>query len=246
MSKHCSLALFILCGVLGILAGPAFPTDEEEKALEYATAAYDRAKAIFDRAKATNSLHYDGPGIPLSVEEKEFNRVRAIWELVAAIVAISRNARQGYSDTEGQWVAGHYAERVGDLYASGQGGAQELAEAVRWYRKAADKGFARAQYQLGHMYEVGKGVARDLAEAHRLFTKAADAYPPGTDRNEAIQARERVARQLGAAPVPPPAGTFHLLCLAHHPFAPSLSATPPRLGHREHQLSSESPPQSWQ
>ena len=35
---------------------------------------------------------------------------------------------------------------------------QDHAEAIRWYRKAAEQGHADAQYNLGIMYYEGKGV----------------------------------------------------------------------------------------
>jgi len=46
----------------------------------------------------------------------------------------------------------------GDSYYFGQGVAQNYAEAVKWYRFAADQGGAKAQYNLGVMYENGQGV----------------------------------------------------------------------------------------
>ena len=63
---------------------------------------------------------------------------------------------------------------LGVMYANGQGVPQDYAEAARWYRKAADLGFAAAQAQLGNMYCVGQGVPQDYAECARWFRKAAD------------------------------------------------------------------------
>jgi TPR repeat protein len=48
------------------------------------------------------------------------------------------------------------------------------AEAVRWIRKAADEGDARAQAKLGSIYKDGKGTARDDAVAAKWYHKAAD------------------------------------------------------------------------
>ena len=42
-------------------------------------------------------------------------------------------------------------------------------EAVKWYRKAADQGFAAAQYNLGGMYYRGEGVAKDEVEAVKWY-----------------------------------------------------------------------------
>ena len=36
----------------------------------------------------------------------------------------------------------------------GQGVPLDYTEAVRWYRKAADQGYAKAEYNLGNMYSL--------------------------------------------------------------------------------------------
>ena len=48
---------------------------------------------------------------------------------------------------------------LGVMYANGEGVPEDDAEAVRWYRLAADQGDADAQYNLGVMYANGEGVA---------------------------------------------------------------------------------------
>jgi TPR repeat protein len=55
----------------------------------------------------------------------------------------------------------------GVMYDKGQGVTQDRAEAVRWYRLAADQGLSAAQYNLGQMYSRGEGVPQDRAEAFR-------------------------------------------------------------------------------
>ena len=40
-------------------------------------------------------------------------------------------------------------------------------EAVLWWRKAAEQGFADAQFKLGLMYGVGEGVPKDEVQAGR-------------------------------------------------------------------------------
>ena len=51
--------------------------------------------------------------------------------------------------------------RLDSMYYHGQGAAQDLREAARWYRKAADLGSAEAQYRLAGMYYTGQGVKLD-------------------------------------------------------------------------------------
>jgi TPR repeat protein len=63
---------------------------------------------------------------------------------------------------------------LGFCYENGTGVVQNPAEAVRWYRLAADQGDAGAQYNLGVSYHNGGGVVRNSAEAVRWFRLAAD------------------------------------------------------------------------
>ena len=47
-------------------------------------------------------------------------------------------------------------------------------DALEWYRKAADQGYAVAQVILGWHYHTGEGVPQDDAEAVRWFRLATD------------------------------------------------------------------------
>ena len=60
------------------------------------------------------------------------------------------------------------------MYLHGQGVRQDYAQAVKWYRKAAEQGFAEAQYNLGVRYDQGQGVPQDYAEAVKWYRKAAE------------------------------------------------------------------------
>jgi hypothetical protein len=55
---------------------------------------------------------------------------------------------------------------LGNMYANGQGVAQDDTEAAKWYRKAAEQGDQNAQQILGWKYEQGKGVTQDFVEAY--------------------------------------------------------------------------------
>jgi TPR repeat protein len=52
------------------------------------------------------------------------------------------------------------------MYDNGEGVPQDKAEAVRWYRLAADQGDAQAQTNLGVKYAMGEGVLQDNVQAH--------------------------------------------------------------------------------
>jgi TPR repeat protein len=44
---------------------------------------------------------------------------------------------------------------------------------MTWYQKAADQGFAEAQFRLGYMYEKGLGTKASLDDAIAQYKKAA-------------------------------------------------------------------------
>ena len=60
------------------------------------------------------------------------------------------------------------------MYGNGRSVPQDDAEAVRWYRLAAEQGNALAQFNLGVMYFAGRGVPQDHAEAVRWYRLGAE------------------------------------------------------------------------
>ena len=64
---------------------------------------------------------------------------------------------------------------LGAFYATGNWtGPHDVVRAAAWYRRAADRGHADAQYNLGFMYLLGEGVPSDSAEGLRWLRLAAD------------------------------------------------------------------------
>ena len=105
-------------------------------------------------------------------------------------------SKAAHGDTQAQ-------VELGGRYLGGKDVPQDYAEAAKWYRKAADQGHAGAQIKLGSLYETGHGVPRDLGEAQRWYERAATTSPPGTDREKARQASQRVTQPLAPASPPP-------------------------------------------
>jgi TPR repeat protein len=68
----------------------------------------------------------------------------------------------------------------GTVRPSQPGRASELGvppgsdDAIKWFRKAAEKGTSWGQFNLGIRYARGDGVPQDYAEALKWFQKAAD------------------------------------------------------------------------
>ena len=77
-------------------------------------------------------------------------------------------ANQGEADAQLE-LAEMYTHRQ-----SYMGIIQNYAEAMRWYRLAAEQGDAQAQSSIGKLYDSGDGVPQDFTEAMRWYRLAAE------------------------------------------------------------------------
>ena len=59
------------------------------------------------------------------------------------------------------------------MYTEGEGVAASKVEALKWFRQAAEQGFAEGQTALGVMYALGQGVEADLVQANKWLALAA-------------------------------------------------------------------------
>jgi TPR repeat protein len=59
-------------------------------------------------------------------------------------------------------------------YEQGWGTLKIEAEAVSWYRKAAEQGYPPAEYDLARMLDEGRGVRKNEDEAEAWFRRAAE------------------------------------------------------------------------
>ncbi len=73
--------------------------------------------------------------------------------------------------------------KLGALYRDGKGVRHDHVEALKWFRKAADKGDRTAYNNIGIMYSVGLGVQKDLGEAAMWFRKGAELGSVGAMEN---------------------------------------------------------------
>jgi TPR repeat protein len=67
---------------------------------------------------------------------------------------------------------------LGIMFANGHGVNKNIAQAVYWYKQAAENGDANAQTNLALKYKQGEGVGRDLNEAIKWFRLAAAKRQP--------------------------------------------------------------------
>jgi len=59
---------------------------------------------------------------------------------------------------------------------------KDYKQEVYWYKKAADQGFANAQYNLGVAYDKGQGVLQDGKKAVYWYKKAEEKGVTGNDK----------------------------------------------------------------
>ena len=62
----------------------------------------------------------------------------------------------------------------GDRNYNSEGTEKDFAQAVHWYTKAAEQGYAQGQYYLGYCYYAGEGVLQDISMAVQWYAKAAE------------------------------------------------------------------------
>jgi hypothetical protein len=84
------------------------------------------------------------------------------------------------------------------LYARGDVVEQNLAEAVKWYRKAAEQGHDSAQYKLGLAYQKGKGVPKSETEAYIWLNISAENGAPFNGRGRAGELADEIRASLSA------------------------------------------------
>ena len=93
---------------------------------------------------------------------------------------------------------------LGQLYAMGNpalGIQRDETRAAVWYQRAAERGYAEAQFALGSLYEDGRGVARDEGTALAWYRKAA-AQGHTIAKEKILAAEASPAPPVNPAPAP--------------------------------------------
>lgn len=142
---------------------------------------------------STQDLQRDPGELPST--EKVLEELKAAWERGDQVLAVQRFrtlADQG--NAPAQWM-------IGWTYHRGFTVPQDLREAMRWYRKAAEQGHPTAQLNLGALYENGEGgIPHDVVRAHMWYSLAAAAIT-GKYRETAREYRNDVAARMTDAQI---------------------------------------------
>ena len=172
--------------------GRGVPKDESEAVKWYRKAAeqgHERARKASEEAERRAAE-------AKRIAEEERAKAEAEERARKASEEIAKNTRLAIEAFEAKrWEEGYRLSKNTDLkdkmiqfylgrcYANGQGVAKDESEAVKWYREAAEQGFARAQHNLGVFYAIGHGVTQDYSEAVKWIRKAAEQGDPEAQRN---------------------------------------------------------------
>jgi uncharacterized protein len=81
------------------------------------------------------------------------------------------------------------------MYANGEGVPKDDTEAMKWSRKAADRGNAAAQLNLGLMYAKGLGVPQDFVQAYMWLNLS------GAHNGDAAHNRDTLAARMTPAQI---------------------------------------------
>lgn len=91
-------------------------------------------------------------------------------------------AEQG--DAEAQHLIGiHYLMSA----VSKKPKAHDYMEAAKWFRKAAEQGYASAQGNLAVRYEDGEGVAKDFVEAYAWYNLASVTHKDSAQNRDELE-----------------------------------------------------------
>ena len=126
-------------------------------------------KGDFDQTATTGSS--DGPvlkleeGKPLDFSQLNMGRKSLQDQLTERIDTIRNRAEQDKTE---------FVYLYGLCYENGWGVEKNVAQAYKWYSKAAEKEFPAACNALGNFYRMGNGVKVDLNKAFEWYKKGAN------------------------------------------------------------------------
>ena len=164
-----------------------FLTDHTEKAYEQIRKAADEGNAIALYMMA--AYFSQGYGVQPINKQKAIAYFKKSYEAGYAVAGYDVAASLPDGSPEQDEIRKNAKDKILELaneedvfaqasaawgYREGYGTAVDHVEAVKWVRKAAEQGFARAQYDLGLMYQFGRGVERSYEKAVEWYLKAAE------------------------------------------------------------------------
>ncbi len=149
----------------------------QKKGLSYVRMEYDIARKDYDKTVYVALLDDIGSRDVIPEHKmwwREISYLHCITNPTAQTImtAIGYTAADTPSSHDSM-TAKEYNRKGDDYYYGRNGVPQDYAQAVRYYRLAADQGSAKAQCNLGFCYANGQGVPQNREEAIRLYRLSA-------------------------------------------------------------------------
>ncbi len=123
----------------------------------------DNASWITNVATSNNTVTFTVANNPST--SSRTGTITATYNGISRTISVTQKG----VEAESTMSASEMFNKGNDYYHSGN-----YTEAVKWYRKAADQGYAGAQCNLGLCYDNGNGVTQSYTEAVKWYRKAAD------------------------------------------------------------------------
>ena len=151
----------------------------QRERLSYVRLEYNLATNSENNKKVYIALLDDIKDRDVNIQHKMWWQQILLWHCIERadadkiMTAIGHGSGRSAAPSEASLSAGEL-NQLGYDYDVGQNGKpQDYAQAVKYYRLAADQGLAEAQFNLALCYEKGQGVAKNLNEAIRLYRMVA-------------------------------------------------------------------------
>jgi len=129
-----------------------------------------------------------------------WNRVTNMNPIIYELV--EKAAKKGNAVTQFSLGVMNYPLELGSWYSSFFDDSKgNPAEALIWYRRAAEQGAFDSQVALGIAYEGGIGVPQDYVEAHKWYNLAAPRSEYADLRTDTIKRRDALALKMTPAQI---------------------------------------------
>ncbi len=167
------LLLFALTALPLLVAAQTVADSQRKAALKYpelskaGSALNTKFIALVNEAKQIYPASLNDPNWPMILADRAAGVASAQKVILPkAVGEIQAMADKGYAPAQAA---------LGVMHRDGQGFTKDDAEAVMWFRKAAEQGDVTSLYNLGVALRDGAGVEKDADESVKSFQKAAEA-----------------------------------------------------------------------
>ena len=152
----------------------------QRERLSYVRLEYNLATSSENNKKVYIALLDDIKDRDVNIQHKMWWQQILLWHCIERadadkiMTAIGHGSGRSAAPSESSLSAGELNQLGYEYHCGKNGKPQDYAQAVKYYRLAADQGFAMAQYNLGICYYNGQGVPEDDGMAAKYYRLAAD------------------------------------------------------------------------